>query len=157
MWAGLAITVVVLIAAAGYLTTVAPKGTTTLTSSISSSTTSTGSLETTVSSTTTSSSSNAGVVDVSIVEGAIGNQSSSGYAPSTIEVVIGVNNTVIWTNNDGTVHTVTCIYPPAGAQGFNSGPLSPRATFTYTFTVSGTYVYNCQFHSWMSATIIVKS
>jgi plastocyanin len=88
---------------------------------------------------------------VSIQPGSGANTTSLYYSPRTITVVIGVNNTVIWTNNDQTTHTVT----DKGV--FDSGLLNPGQTFTYTFTTPGTYNYYCTIHAWMTGTVIVKS
>ncbi len=77
---------------------------------------------------------------------------STGYSPSTITVVIGVNNTVRWVNNDTAPHTVT-----ATDHSFDSGNLNPGDTWTYTFTKPGTYTYVCTYHPWMKGTVIVVS
>jgi plastocyanin len=92
-----------------------------------------------------------GAVKVSIVPGAGSNTSSRGYLPDTVTVVVGVNNTVTWTNNDNAPHTVT-----ADDGSFNSGNLAPGATFSFTFATAGTYKYHCVYHSWMTGTVIVK-
>ena len=85
-----------------------------------------------------------------------GNPSGApGYAPDKIVVVIGVNNTVTFTNNDTVHHTVTSSSVPKGASQFNSGDMGPGATWTYTFTVPGTYDYFCIYHSWMTGTVTV--
>lgn len=97
-------------------------------------------------------------VQVSIPAGAGSPTGAPGYAPDKIVVVIGVNNTVEWTNNDiaaGTHHTVTSSLVPSGASSINSGDMAPSATFTYTFTVPGTYDYYCVYHSWMTGTVTV--
>ena len=75
---------------------------------------------------------------------------STGYSPSTLTVVIGVNNTVQWVNNDTAPHTVT-----ATDHSFDSGNLNPGDTWTYTFTKPGTYTYVCTYHPWMKGTVIV--
>jgi len=75
---------------------------------------------------------------------------STGYSPSTITVVIGVNNTVQWVNNDTAPHTVT-----ATDHSFDSGNLNPGDTWIYTFTKPGTYTYVCTYHPWMKGTVIV--
>jgi plastocyanin len=98
----------------------------------------------------------AGAVSVTIPSGT-GADSSLNFSPSTITVVIGVNNTVIWANDDVAVHTVTSSTIPAGAQSFDDGSLSPGSTFSVTFTVPGTYQYYCSIHPWMTGTVIVKS
>ena len=97
-----------------------------------------------------------GGVAVSIPSGAGSPNGAPGYSPDKITVVVGVNNTVTWTNNDGsTHHTVTSSSVPQGASSFNSGDLAGGATFTYTFTTPGTYQYLCSYHSWMTGTVVV--
>jgi plastocyanin/predicted lipoprotein with Yx(FWY)xxD motif len=115
---------------------------------------------TTTSSSSTSSSAAAAVSKVTIPSGAYDNQSSQGnlgFYPNTITVVIGINNTVMWTNNDIATHTVTSSSVPAGAQSFDDESLNPGSTFSVTLTIAGTYQYHCNIHPWMHGTIIVKS
>ena len=77
---------------------------------------------------------------------------NKGFGPDRITVVIGVNNTVVWTNNDSQPHTVT-----ANGAAFDSGFLAPGATFSYTFTQPGTYDYHCTYHPWMTGTVVVNA
>ena len=90
----------------------------------------------------------ANAVQVSIFPGAA--SYATGYDPDNITVVIGVNNTVTWTNNDNEPHTVT-----AADGSFDSGNMNPGATFTYTFTKPGTYMYICTYHPWMHGYVTV--
>jgi len=90
----------------------------------------------------------ANAVHVSIFPGA--GSYATGYDPDNITVVIGINNTVIWTNNDNEPHTVT-----AKDGSFDSGNMDPGATFTYTFTKPGTYLYICTYHPWMHGYVTV--
>ncbi len=94
-------------------------------------------------------------VKVSIPSGAGNPANPPGYSPDKITLVIGVNNTVTWSNDDAAAHTVTSSSVPSGASSFDSGNLSPGATFSYTFTVAGTYQYKCNYHSWMTGTVTV--
>jgi len=87
---------------------------------------------------------------VSILANAASNPSSPGFSPDIIHVAIGVNNTVMWTNNDGTIHTVT-----STTGQFDSGFLNPGQSWTYTFTKDGTYQYHCTLHGWMTGAVIV--
>jgi plastocyanin len=98
-------------------------------------------------------------VHVTIVLGSGSNTSSLGYSPDVVHVVIGINNTVVWTNNDTVPHTVTSVAGgiPSGAQAFNSGNLNPGQSWNYTFTQPGTYEYHCIYHFWMKGTVIVES
>jgi len=112
-------------------------------------TTSTTSITTSTSSTSSAAPANA--VHVSIQAGAGTNVSSLGYSPDTITIVIGVNNTVVWVNDDNMPHTVT-----ATNKLFDSGNMNPGDTFSYTFTSPGTYTYGCSYHPWMKGTVIVE-
>ncbi len=86
------------------------------------------------------------------------NQSSAGYSPDAITVVIGVNNTVIWLNNDTAPHTVTPSTEPAsGNWSVGSGNLDSGKSYQFTFTVPGKYTYGCAYHSWMHGTVVVKA
>jgi plastocyanin len=75
---------------------------------------------------------------------------SSGYTP--IELLITDGGTVLWTNNDNAVHTVT-----ADNGSFDSGDLQPGSTFVYKFS-RGVYKYHCKYHPEMtgSVTAMVK-
>ena len=70
------------------------------------------------------------------------------FSPATLNVPVGT--TVTWTNNDGTTHTVT-----SDTGVFNSGDISPNATFSYTFNNTGTFTYHCSIHPYMQGTVIV--
>ena len=63
---------------------------------------------------------------------------------------VAVGTTVVWTNNDGAVHTVT-----ANDKSFNSGNLAKDKTFSYTFKNIGKYAYACAIHPFMQAAITV--
>ena len=93
------------------------------------------------------------MVSVSMVPGSGTNASiSHAYSPDPVTVVIGVNNTVTWVNNDSSPHTIT-----SDDGTFGSGNVAPGGVFTYTFTSPGTYRYHCIYHPWMVGTVIVKT
>jgi plastocyanin len=98
----------------------------------------------------------ANAVQVSMVKGASKPTSTQWFAPQNATVVIGVNNTLHWTNNDTAPHTVTSVTIPNGAATFNSGIIAAGGDYTLTLTVPGTYQYYCSLHSWMVGTIVVK-
>ena len=91
-------------------------------------------------------------VAVSIAKGAGTDTSDKGFTPNTITVVLGVNSTIVWTNNDGSPHTVT-----SNGGVFDSGNMAPGQSFTYTFTSTGTFAYHCTYHPWMTGTVVVKA
>jgi plastocyanin len=64
--------------------------------------------------------------------------------------IVAPGTTVVWTNFDGAIHTVT-----STDHSFGSGNLSKGQSFTHTFTGIGSYSYFCKIHSFMTATITV--
>ena len=89
---------------------------------------------------------------VSIPSGAAMQTGSVYYSPPTITVVLGVNSTVTWVNNDDAPHTVT-----ANDGSFNSGNINAGQSWAHTFTTPGTYTYYCSYHPWMKGTVVVKA
>src|SRR5712691_5216179 len=71
-------------------------------------------------------------VNITIVKGAASNMSLAGFSPDNINVVLGVNNTVTWTNDDRSPHTASSM---SGA--FDSRNLNPGMSYTFTFTKIG--------------------
>jgi plastocyanin len=77
------------------------------------------------------------------------------FTPKNLVVVIGVNNTIIWVNQDSVDHTATS--NPGDPAAFDTGDV-PGGTSSapITLTTPGTYGYHCQFHpAWMKGTIVV--
>ena len=70
------------------------------------------------------------------------------FVPGHIDVLVG--DTVAWRNGDVTTHTVT-----SNDDVFDSGFLSPGATFTRTFTTLGTFGYHCTIHKFMRGEVRV--
>ena len=82
------------------------------------------------------------------------------FNPSNITVANGT--TVVWTNKEIIVpHSVisdTKVYNSgtgAFSPAFNSGNLSPGASFAFQFNKTGTFNYHCGHHSIMRGTVIV--
>jgi plastocyanin len=87
------------------------------------------------------------------------------YEPATLTVSVGT--TVHWMNDGQLVHDATDrrdaamrasdVAYPSGAEPFDSGPMQPGQTFSYTFTVPGTYKYICVPHEFggMTGEVIV--
>ncbi len=94
---------------------------------------------------------------VSIAKGAttLGNKA---FSPDHIKVKVG--GTVIWTNDDNNIHTVTSGPPnaPNAGQVFDSGLtslISPSKTYSHKFTNAGEFSYFCRLHPTMVGEIEV--
>jgi plastocyanin len=69
------------------------------------------------------------------------------FEPATIEVKSG--DTVEWTNEDITPHTVT-------SASFDSASIDSDKSWRHTFTVAGSFPYGCTFHPDMKGVVVVK-
>lgn len=81
--------------------------------------------------------------------------SKSKFEPDRVRV--GIGQTVTWVNNDTTDHYVNTDSHPAHTQvpGLNSRALAKGATYSYTFSQKGVYLYHCSAHAADMVGIIV--
>ena len=91
-----------------------------------------------------------GEVNVIIPKGASNPNCGKCYVPSVIKVVLGVNNTVRWTNLDNTPSSVV-----SDKRFFDSGPILTNQTWSFVFQKAGSFTYRSESHSWMKGEIIV--
>ena len=73
------------------------------------------------------------------------------YSPSSLTIRVG--DTVTWTNHDQAPHNVVTTSGPASLQ---SPLLAQGESWSFTFTVAGTYSYYCSVHPDMRAQVIVQ-
>jgi plastocyanin len=70
-------------------------------------------------------------------------------------LTVKTGTVVTWVNQDGVSHTITS--DTGSPVAFSSDSLSNGASYTFTFTLPGTYTYHCSIHPSMKGTIIVQS
>ncbi|MDE1829948.1 MAG: hypothetical protein KGI25_06480, partial [Thaumarchaeota archaeon] len=82
-------------------------------------------------------------------------QTSTCFNPSITNISPG--DTVTWTNDDNVAHTITDGLPFSGQAGtvFNSGPINPTKTYSFTFQNPGTVRYFATESKWMVGEVIV--
>lgn len=86
---------------------------------------------------------------VTITPGAADEGNLEPFAPNAINVMPG--NTISWTNEDSTEHTIT-----ANEGGlFDSGPLPPGMVWDNMFESPGTFGYHCAIHPWMTGRVMI--
>lgn len=91
-----------------------------------------------------------GTATVHIVPGAF-QKTTDAFNPNPIVVTIGVNNTVVWVNDDSMMHTAT-----SDTGAWDTGDILPGQSASITFTTPGTYTYHCSPHPTMVGTVIVQ-
>ena len=107
--------------------------------------------------TTTTAADGNNILYASIVIGAI-SRTTDAYQPNPIYLKEG--QTVVWTNNDYSLHTVTQRPLSVGmdtALRFDSGILLRGQSFSYIFGKDGTYNYYWTIHPWMLGQVIVAT
>lgn len=72
------------------------------------------------------------------------------FAPNPLTIPVGTTVTVV--NHDSVTHTWTAS-SPAGA--FDSGPIAPDGSYSFTFHTAGTYDYMCTIHPYMTGELTV--
>ena len=86
-----------------------------------------------------------------LIQGDGGYGEQSYFNPEIVVVVLGVNATITWSNDDSITHTVT------DPGHFDSGNMPPAASWSLTFNATGTYQYACKIHPWMGGEVIVRA
>jgi plastocyanin len=94
---------------------------------------------------------------ISIVPGASAPNNPKFYDPATANITVGT--TVIWTNNDATLHTVYSGTPDDSASAgklFQSTYMAKGKTFEHKFDTAGSFDYYCTLHPFMIGKIVVS-
>lgn len=98
-------------------------------------------------------------VTVTIVEGSYLETQEQNYVPKEVRGMLGVDNRIVWVNDDTTFHSVTsdADYTDPINGKFDSidtiGLVGPGQTYEFVFTQTGEYPYHCVPHPWMTGTV----
>jgi len=80
------------------------------------------------------------------------------FVPKLVNIQLGIDNHLIWVNDDDVAHTVT---PDHRAEDSYSGPFGssgvilPGESYEFLFTESTEVPYHCEPHPWMTGTLII--
>lgn len=100
-----------------------------------------------------------GTLQVSIVEGSSLPSNARFFEPKDARGTLGIDNKIVWVNDDSTAHTVTTDndYEDPLSGRFDSmetiGLIAPQQTYEFTFSHEGEYPYHCEPHPWMTGSI----
>ena len=78
-------------------------------------------------------------------------ESNNRYLFGPAKVFVNVGDKVTWTNGSDAPHTVTS---NSGTE-LASSNLDAGATFSHTFSATGTFAYHCTIHTYMKGTVVV--
>ena len=95
---------------------------------------------------------------IEMIPGSAQPNQQDNFVPKLVNIQLGIDNDLIWVNNDDVAHTVT---PDHRAEDSYSGEFgSPGVvlageSYEFLFTEDHEIPYHCQPHPWMTGTIIV--
>lgn len=93
-----------------------------------------------------------GKTEIQMIKGSDSPEQKDNFIPKLVSVQLGVDNLVVWTNNDQTPHTVTPDHRTtdsySGDFGSN-GVVKPGTTYQFLFTEDHVIEYHCEPHPWM--------
>ena len=94
---------------------------------------------------------------IAIVKGSADPTQTQNFLPKIQTVQLGIDNLLVWQNNDEAAHYVTPVKPfkDLYSGDLGSDAILPGKSYTFLFTQEGTIPYNCKVHPWMTGEIDV--
>lgn len=95
---------------------------------------------------------------IKMIPGSASESQQDNFVPKLVNLQLGIDNHVIWINDDNVAHTVT---PDHRAEDGYSGEfgspgvIMPGESYEFLFTESNEVPYHCTPHPWMKGTVIV--
>jgi len=95
---------------------------------------------------------------IKIISGSASESQQDNFVPKLVNIQLGIDNHLIWVNDDDVAHTVT---PDHRAEDSYSGPFGstgvvlPGESYEFLFTESTEVTYHCEPHPWMTGTLII--
>lgn len=94
--------------------------------------------------------------NIEMIKGAANPEQKDNFIPKLVNIQLGIDNKVIWTNKDDTAHTVTpdVAYKDGYSGEFGSlGVVKPGTTYEFLFTEDAKLSYHCSPHPWMKGSL----
>ncbi len=95
---------------------------------------------------------------IKIILGSANTEQQDNFVPKLVNIQLGIDNYVIWVNDDDTPHTVT---PDHRAEDKYSGEFGSTGVikagekYEFVFTHEQEIAYHCEPHPWMKGTLII--
>lgn len=102
-----------------------------------------------------------GTKEIMIIVGSADPEQPDNFLPKRVDLQLGIDNLVVWINEDDTAHTVTTDTEHADQYSglFDSlstiGLVKPGEEYEFLFTEIGEFPYHCVPHPWMKGVVKV--
>ena len=96
--------------------------------------------------------------NISMILGSANPDQQDNFVPKLVNIQLGIDNHVIWINDDDTPHTVTPDHSIADSYSGpfgSSGVVKAGEKYEFLFTESYEIEYHCEPHPWLTGTLIV--
>ena len=96
--------------------------------------------------------------EINMIVGSADPNQQDNFVPKLLNIQLGIDNHIVWTNVDDVAHTVTADHKTEDTYSgeFGSiGVVMPGETYEFTFTEPNEIPYHCQPHPWMTGTLII--
>ena len=93
---------------------------------------------------------------INMIIGSASEEQQDNFVPKLVNIQLGIDNHVVWVNQDDVAHTVTPDHRTADSYSgdFGSpGVVLPGETYEFLFTEPHHISYHCQPHPWMTGTL----
>ena len=92
---------------------------------------------------------------ITIVTGSLNQDQQQNFVPKKQDIQLGVDNLVVWKNQDSTAHYVTPVkpYKDAYSGDFGSEAIMPGKSYKFLFTHEVNLPYYCKVHPWMKGEV----
>jgi plastocyanin len=92
---------------------------------------------------------------IAIAKGSVDTTQTQNFVPKIQTVQLGIDNLLVWQNNDDAGHYVTPVKPfkDLYSGDFGSDAILSGKSYTFLFTQEGTIPYYCKVHPWMTGEI----
>jgi plastocyanin len=96
--------------------------------------------------------------EIEMIVGSADPDQQDNFVPKLLNIQLGIDNHIVWTNVDDVAHTVT---PDQSTEDSYSGEfgstgvIMPGETYEFTFTEPNEVPYHCEPHPWMTGTLII--
>ncbi len=96
--------------------------------------------------------------EIEMIVGSADPDQQDNFVPKLLNIQLGIDNHIVWTNVDDVAHTVTpdqsTVDSYSGEFG-STGVIMPGETYEFTFTEPNEVPYHCAPHPWMTGTLII--
>lgn len=96
--------------------------------------------------------------EIEMIVGSADPNQQDNFVPKLLNIQLGIDNHIVWTNVDDVAHTVTPDHSTedsySGEFG-STGVIMPGETYEFTFTEPNEVPYHCEPHPWMTGTLII--